>query len=412
MWDVFFNYYMSPATWMYVSTLVLLGIFFEFHRPLSLRNLDLIVLVLFSPGLLTAFATGSIWAYVWIYLVGTYFLVRLFYDPNIVRRPLLQPNLTPQGLVYASTVLFLMLAVSIFDKPLTEGDLEASRQVDDIAAEGLESGGGESVAVIAPGFPLFHRPIDRSGAVFTPDEEEKKETRNVLLWAALSRTAALLSQGAIVAAMVLIGGLHFRSWLIGLSSATLYLLLPYTGEMTGYVDHALPGALLVWAAFVYRAPYWSGLLIGIAAGLIFYPLFLLPLWCVYYRDRGRILRFLGGAATSLGLFVLLLLAMTLPDGALFAKHLGWLTGLSSWMPDQMSGFWAANGSTLRCFVIVGFLIFTVALIFRLRGSVEMLISGSAAIMLASQFWHHVDGGLQMAWYLPLLVLTLLRPNMP
>ena len=40
-----------------------------------------------------------------------------------------------------------------------------------------------------------------------------------------------------------------------------------------------------------------------------------------------------------------------------------------------------------------------------------LISYTAAIMVAVQFWHALDGGLHMAWYLPFLLLVVFRPNM-
>jgi hypothetical protein len=32
-------------------------------------------------------------------------------------------------------------------------------------------------------------------------------------------------------------------------------------------------------------------------------------------------------------------------------------------------------------------------------------------MLGTQFWHPHGGGLYMAWYLPLLLLTVFRPNL-
>ena len=32
-------------------------------------------------------------------------------------------------------------------------------------------------------------------------------------------------------------------------------------------------------------------------------------------------------------------------------------------------------------------------------------------MVAVQFWHALDGGLHMAWYLPFLLLVVFRPNM-
>ena len=32
-------------------------------------------------------------------------------------------------------------------------------------------------------------------------------------------------------------------------------------------------------------------------------------------------------------------------------------------------------------------------------------------MLGTQFWQANDGGMYMAWYLPLLLLTIFRPNL-
>ena len=40
-----------------------------------------------------------------------------------------------------------------------------------------------------------------------------------------------------------------------------------------------------------------------------------------------------------------------------------------------------------------------------------LISLSAALMLGVQFWMGRQGGLYMAWYLPLIILTVFRPNL-
>ena len=40
-----------------------------------------------------------------------------------------------------------------------------------------------------------------------------------------------------------------------------------------------------------------------------------------------------------------------------------------------------------------------------------LLACSAAIMLGTQFWKAYEGGTFMAWYLPLLILTIFRPNL-
>jgi hypothetical protein len=40
-----------------------------------------------------------------------------------------------------------------------------------------------------------------------------------------------------------------------------------------------------------------------------------------------------------------------------------------------------------------------------------LLSCSAAVMLGTQFLHVKEGGSYIAWYLPLLLLTIFRPNL-
>ena len=42
----------EPATWFYLSSLLMIGLFFKFSRLWSVRNLDLILLILLAPGLL------------------------------------------------------------------------------------------------------------------------------------------------------------------------------------------------------------------------------------------------------------------------------------------------------------------------------------------------------------------------
>ena len=42
----------DPTTWVYLSSLLLIGLFFKFGRVWSVRNLDLILLILLGPGLL------------------------------------------------------------------------------------------------------------------------------------------------------------------------------------------------------------------------------------------------------------------------------------------------------------------------------------------------------------------------
>ena len=53
MSEFLFHYHrVSPTTWAYLSSLLMIGLFFKFGRFWSVRNLDLFLLILVSPGLL------------------------------------------------------------------------------------------------------------------------------------------------------------------------------------------------------------------------------------------------------------------------------------------------------------------------------------------------------------------------
>jgi hypothetical protein len=75
MSDILFHYHrVNPTTWFYLASLLSIALFFKFNRLLSIRNLDLVGLILLTPGLL-AVESGSYRAnvadqqlgYVWLF---------------------------------------------------------------------------------------------------------------------------------------------------------------------------------------------------------------------------------------------------------------------------------------------------------------------------------------------------------
>jgi len=188
----------------------------------------------------------------------------------------------------------------------------------------------------------------------------------------------------------------------------MYLLLPYTAQMTGNVQHALPAALLVLAILSYRLPLLAGLLLGAGAGLVYYPFFLLPLWISFYWNRG-FGRLLCGVAISLVVLAGLLL---LGGVEAFLDHLQAMFGL--WLPQMkgLKGIWDSGiPAFFRLPVLVAFIILSLSFsLWPARKTLGTLMCGSAAIMLAAQFWHGYGGGLYMAWFLPPVLLTIFRPN--
>ncbi len=52
---LFFYVRPEPGTWVYLSVFLLIGVFFVFHRFWSVRNLDILLLVLLTPGILLVY---------------------------------------------------------------------------------------------------------------------------------------------------------------------------------------------------------------------------------------------------------------------------------------------------------------------------------------------------------------------
>ncbi len=96
----------NPTTWFYFSGLLAVALFFKFSRLLSMRNLDVLTLYLFMPGLLLL-AEGNghtFWGYLWLMIASLYFLFRCLLDLALVRRPALSSNLDLAGLIWLAGI--------------------------------------------------------------------------------------------------------------------------------------------------------------------------------------------------------------------------------------------------------------------------------------------------------------------
>jgi hypothetical protein len=225
-----------------------------------------------------------------------------------------------------------------------------------------------------------------------------------------ARVTAILSQLAIVLGLAIVGMRHLDNLRAGIAVATLYLLLPYTAMWTGSVTHALPGALLTWAIVLYRRPLLSGAMIGLALGTIYYPLFLLPLWISFYWQRG-VWRFLIGALAMVVLLVVALVFIS-SDAAMLWASLRQMFGLRVPVADDLAGAWQFWNPIYRYPILAAHVGLSLSMaLWPAQKNLGTLISYSAAVMLGTQFWHAHSGGLALAWYLPLLLLTIFRPNL-
>jgi hypothetical protein len=332
------------------------------------------------------------YGFVWLLAVQVLILMRLTCDPLLVRRPLLDPNLTTGGMLFLGAWLFIfMMANVITSTPRLQIE------------QGPQLGPGYSLMNMLPAIPT--RPVQE--AILAADGIAPTEPPKA--YVIVARVLAIVAHLGIVTGIIGIGIRHFNNPRAGVGCAMLYLLLPYTAQTTGRVDHALPAALLVWAVFTYRRPYIAGFFLGAAAGLVYYPLFLLPLWISFYWQRG-VGRFAAGAVTAL----VIMMALLVVDGSEpLGKHLMRMFGLMMPLSKDLRGIWGLGWEPMyRLPILVAFMILSGFLAaWPAQKNLGSLIGCSAAMMVGAQFWHADGGGLYIAWFLPLLLLAIFRPNL-
>ena len=505
--------------------MIIFAVFFKFNRFWSVRNLDLLGLLLLTPGLLFLSMNASHWGYLWLFACGLLFCIRLFFDLLMVRRPLIEPNLNPGGMTLAVILLLAFMGANItinrgasidsvrtlrLEQILTLNDWETSqkplqfrvagfppflaltdmtnqvmapdrdflpgylrekdalidkhreqktaflyetRDADELLRDVLQTvmgpstSGGVAVSsrnetpspVIIPVAYTQQRntthpeistdPTDRTDpATLSPLAEQDvidlfaKETQPLpvksqvvrqeySLWCEILLIAlVILGHVAIVLGLIQIGHCHFNNLVTGISAAMLYLLLPYVNQMTGRLDHVIPGALIIWAVALYRRPMFSGICIGTAAALMFHPIFLVPLWCSYYWKRG-LFRFLIGTVGIILVFYLLLLLSPHEFGSYGRQWLN-MIGANNLVLHAPDGIWEDFSVFYRIPIMVVFVIFCIGVLFwPSRKHLATLMCCSTIILVGIQFWQAHQGGLYMAWYLPLLITTLFRPNL-
>lgn len=454
MTDFLSNYLrLEPPTWVFLSTFLAIGLFLMFHRFWSLRNLDIFLILLFTPGLMMVFEgsrqlpqsqavfagqemssdiadfgggptsaahsegvrelstaapdgpsaaekafqatlqspTLLYFGYLWLIVVASLLVIRMLLDTAIVRRPMLDPNLSSGGMLFLGTSMLVYLLVNVaVSEPSYSG-------------RDLASGGPGYILMAAlPDISTvpMSEPVDESA------EEPKPPSRLKLL---LSRCMSIGANLVMVLSIVAIGYWHFGNFKTGVGAASLYLLLPYTAYMTGRVDHVVPSALLLLAVLLYRQPFAAGLCLGCAAGVVYYPFSLLPLWCSFYWQRG-IRRFTGGFITSI---VGLVIAMVILHPNNVLQHLGYMFGVKQIAMNGMDGIWGLGWyPVMRIPLIVIFVLLSISFVaWPAQKSLATLMSCSAALMAATQCWHGFGGGLYLAWFVPLALLTIFRPNL-
>lgn len=381
---------------MYLSAILIAAVYFRFNRVWSLRNIDLLLLLAGAPGqLLVAHPEWRGCGYVWLFGVTALFLVRLLLDPVLQRRPVLGQNLNAAGLGFLSIAAIVLLISAAIQRELPPSTTSA-------LAEGQRILGGQKTP--QADVDLGHgpaAPVVMAGA-------------SMILKEYTPRGIAIVAHAAVALGLLFAGRNLFSHAHLGLAMATLYLLHPATAFDVGAATHVLPAAFIVWAFVCFRRPLVSGLLLGLACGTLFFPLFLLPLWLAFYGRRGG-LRFATSLLVVTAVLATALVMMTDDPNSLIRKTVGTIQFQILQFEGSASprGFWSTTGhGWFRIPVIVAYVLMLATLSFwPRRKNLEHLITASAAAIVGTQFWYPVEGGVYLLWYLPLVLMVVFRPRL-
>src|SRR5262245_38223495 len=164
MSEILFQYHkVHPTTWVYLSSLLTIGLYFKFSRVWSVRNLDLIGLIMLAPGLLVVEyglsnnrADVEQIGYIWLFVMNGLFLIRLLLDPMMVRRPLLEPNLSVGGMTFLGISLLIFLMANVVNANMTPADLAGARGAEQVRARQSAEPDDTSLETHGPGYPLLY----------------------------------------------------------------------------------------------------------------------------------------------------------------------------------------------------------------------------------------------------------------
>jgi hypothetical protein len=432
---------LKPYVWLAFCLVFLLGLA-DLRRPLSLRHLDLLVLLSFSVSL-AFFDRGEIFHSVpLVYPVLAYLLVRSAWVAVRKREGALRP-VWPTWAFAAAAVFLLGFRIGL--------NVETPRGVIDVGLAGVV-GASRIVDGEAPYGNMPQRgdlepcgPKDADGEVRERIQTngrceagiERGDTYGpvsylayvpaVLVfewsgkWDSLpgAHATSILFDVLTVLGLVLVG-LRFGGWRLAAVLAFAWAAYPFTAYvLNANTNDTIMPAVLVFGFWLASSAWARGTAVALAGWAKFGALLLAPLWSSYPTlEPRRLLRFAAAfTAATLAAFAILLLEPSLLDAirTFWDRTVGFQVGRDSPFSLWGWGQYHAEGIPDLGFVqpVLAVLAVVVAVaaafVPREKGPIE-LAAMTAAVLIAFQLslthWFY----LYLPWFLPFVLLWLFLPR--
>ena len=420
------------VVWLsFVLVTVLTG---RFAKRLSRRNLDILLLYALAPFLLIIWTHTKI-AYTGLFIVTALLMARCLWATDERAMSLPQSNVRAPGVLWFLLAFALILhIVTLYECHIGDVGLWSAIGGQYLLRTGRLPYGTEfgpncvygplMYVVFAPAglAASFIREIGPEGTLALARFDDWHAMRGV------QTTALALDLLALFALYRLARRSADRDG--ALVVVFVYAISPYLIGMVSELgleraSHIAAAPLVLGALLWFGRPALAGALLGIGAGMLYYPAFLAPLWAGYlWRQHGRRsgLLFLAGFAAVGVLCLIMVITMVepideaeSPMGAFFDDTIAQAqfkpgygnSPLSFWGQYPRLASWGKpTTGALYC-------LFCLALaVLPRRISFERLIALSAAVLVGTQLIASFSGGTYIGFYLAPLILTLFGHRRP
>jgi len=420
---------MTLAWFSFTLVIILFG---NFSRLLSLRNLDILLIFALTPFLKISWSNPKV-SYTGIFIVTIILFARCIWEATNQNERLLEINIHNPRVLWTLIGFALILHIlTIYERHIGDVGLWSAIGGEYLFRTGRLPYGTEFgsncvygplmyVIFIPAGlFASFIEEIPKQGFIILADFNNRYAMRGV-------QTTELVLDLLTLYSLYLLARKK-SCHVTGLAVIFVYAISPYIIGMVSELgleraSHIAGMPFILFALLVLNRPAVAGLLLGVATGMLYYPLFLVPLWFGYIRRTDGIRKGVAFLATytAVGIVCLIMLVSMVQPlgesessvGAFFDDTISQQqfkagygnSRLSFWGQYPEFAVWGKpTAGILYCF-------FCLLLAFYPRYiGFEQLIALTASVLVGTQLVLSFGGGTYIGFYLAPVMLTLFAFN--